>query len=446
MSIAWIASTPQMDTLFSEQAEVQAWLDVEAALARAQARLGIVPEEAAREISARADVSAFDLERLRAEIVHAVHPIMPLVRALSELCSHGHGEYVHWGATTQDVLDTGLVLRLRQADTIIRNDLGALISALRSQALGHRDTAMAGRTHGQYAVPISLGYKLAVWVDELERHLATLNSIRSDVMVGQFGGATGTLASLGMAGLDVRRELMVELDLGEPRITWHVARDRLAHHTFVLSMIAASIQRLAAEIVTLQRNEMAEVYEPYHRGKIGSSTMPHKRNPALSEAIWTLGELVKNDVRTALSSLGSLHERDKAVFSVETDYIPRVCRHTHRMIRAITMVVVGLTVNAERMLETIEASGGQLFSESVMMRLAARIGRQQAHDIVHDVAMTAFESGGHLLEFLQRDQRITAVLEPGELDRLFDLRDVIAVAGALVDEVCGPDVSPPLEG
>ncbi len=438
MSIASNTSTPEMDQVFSPANEVQKWLDFEAALARVEARHGLIPAAAAEEISAQARVELLDLERLAADIRHAVHPVMPFVHAFAALCRDGHGEYVHWGTTTQDVTDTGLVLRLAEADELIARDLDELIEALRRRALEHRDTPMAGRTHSQHAVPITFGYKLAVWVDELQRHRATLDRMRQEVFVGQFGGATGTLASLGLEGLDIRRDLMRELGLGEPLISWHVARDRLAHHTFVLTLIASAIERLGLEIVALQRDEIGEVFEPFHAGKVGSSTMPHKRNPAMSESLVTLGELVKNDVRSALSGLSNLHERDKAIYAVESDYIPRTCSHTHRMIRLATSIVRGLTVDPGRMRRNLETSNGQLFSERVMMALARRLGRQTAHEVVYEAAMAAFESGEHLRETLGRDRTVSETLSDEELDALFDLGEINAAAGVFVDRVCLP--------
>lgn len=437
MSIVLQASTPEMDRIFSDENEVQAWLDVEGALARAQARLGVIPTLAAEEISAKAHVEHLDLEALRAEIAGTVHPIVPVVRALSAACSDGHGEYVHWGATSQDILDTGLVLRLRQADEILVDDLGILVEAFRGRAIEHRDTVMAGRTHGQQAVPITLGYKLAVWVDELARHRQALLALRREVRTGQFGCAAGTMSSLGPIGLDIRGELMGELDLEEPAITWHVARDRLVRYAFQLTLIASSLHRFGCELVTLQRDELGEVFEPFHAGKVGSSTMPHKRNPALSETLMTLGELTKNDLRGGLSSLGSLHERDTGIRGVENDYLPRITRRTHRMIRLATSVVEGLEVDRERMHAHLEASQGRLYSENVMMALAGRVGRQRAHEVVYDVAMGAFESGEDLRTALGADPRIREEFSDEDLDALFDVGQLTTTAGLMVDHVCG---------
>jgi 3-carboxy-cis,cis-muconate cycloisomerase len=438
MSIAWTASTPEMERIFGRENEVQKWLDFEAALARAQARHGLIPPTAADEITSKARVELLDLDELKAGIEHAVHPIVPLVRMLADLCEDGAGEYVHWGATTQDVLDTGVVLRLKEAEAAISRDLETLVDTLAGLARTHRATPMAGRTHSQQAIPITFGYKLAVWVDELTRHLRTLEGLRPEVLVGQLGGATGTLASLGPAGLAVRRDLMRDLELGEPAITWHVARDRLTHLAFVFGLVAASLQRAALEIVTLQRTEVAEVLEPFHDGKVGSSTMPHKRNPVLSETMWTLGELVRNDVRAGLSSLGSLHERDKAVYTVEVDYLPRVCKHTHRLLALAQRVFTGLTVDADRMLANLEAGDGGVFSEHVMMTLAERIGRQRAHDVVYQVAMDAFEQRRHLRDALAAHPVVAEALTPDELAALFAPGPATETAALMVDVVCPP--------
>jgi adenylosuccinate lyase len=439
MSIAWNASTPEMDEAFSARNEVRTWIAFEVALANAEAKVGLIPAEAAEAIARHGDVDLFDLEKLRQDIAFAVHPIMPFVRMFSSIVGSPHGEYVHWGATTQDVTDTGFMLRIQQADRHIAADLDRLIDALRRRAREHRDTPMAGRTHAQHAVPITFGYKLAVWVDELERHRETLEGLRPRTLVGQFGGATGTLASIGPVGLQIRALMMEELGLAEPRITWHVARDRIAHHAFILTLIASAIARLGAEIVDLQRDEIGEVFEPFHHGKVGSSTMPHKRNPSMSESLMALGEIVKSESRISLTALGSRHERDKAIYSVETSYVPRVWSITHRMLRLCTTIVEGMEVDADRMVKNLELSRGQLFSERALMTLAGTLGRQTGHDVIYDASMRAFDSGQHLRDALASDPTIAERMSPAEIDALFDLGGITEVAGQLVDDVCGTD-------
>jgi 3-carboxy-cis,cis-muconate cycloisomerase len=443
MSIAWKAATAEMADIFSVRNEVQSWLDFEAALARAEAEHGLIPQDAAAAITAKADVDLLDLAALDADIAAAVHPIMPFVRHFTAACDEASGQYIHWGTTTQDVLDTGWVLRTKQAEAVIRRDLERLTDLLRAIAREHRDTPMAGRTHSQHAIPITFGYKVAVWVDELERIGRHLDLLRDELFALQFGGATGTLASIGPLGLAVRRSMAADLGLSEPTITWHVPRDRFAQLAFQLALIASSLQRAAFELVTLQRTEVGELEEPFHHGKVGSSTMPHKRNPAISESMWTFGELVKNDVRSALSSLGSLHERDKAVYTVEVDYLPRVFGHTHRMLEIALRVFGDLTVDVERMRANLDLSGGMLFSEQVLMRLAERLGRQRAHDVLYDLTMAAFDTGTHLRQALLGDPTITEHFSETEIDAMFDPGPMTETAGLLVDAVCTPTADRP---
>jgi 3-carboxy-cis,cis-muconate cycloisomerase len=438
MAIAWRPTTAEMTDVFSDRNEVQAWLDFEAALARAEAAHDVIPAAAAAEITAKARVELLDLDALRDAISFAVHPIMPLVTMASALCEGDAGEYYHWGTTTQDVLDTGYVLRVRQAEALIRRDLDLLIDVIAERAREHRATPMAGRTHSQHGIPITFGYKLAVWVDELRRLRRQLLSLHEDTFVLQLGGATGTLASIGPVGLDVRRTMAADLGLGEPDITWHVARDRFAHLSYVVALVAGSLQRAAVEIVTLQRTEVAEIREPHHHGKVGSSTMPHKRNPAVSESMWTLGELVKNDVRSTLSALGSLHERDKAVYSVEVDYLPRIFGHTHRMLEIALNLFRGMTVDAERMLANFDLSDGMLFSERALMVLAERMGRQAAHEVLYELTMAAAEDGMHLREALLASPVIAEHFTPSEVEDIFDPAPAVETAVLMVDRVCPP--------
>lgn len=439
MSIAWKPTTAAMAEIFSVRNEVQTWLDFEAALARAEAEHGLIPAAAAQEITAKADVELIDLDALEADIAAAVHPIMPFVRHFTAVCGDEAGQYIHWGTTTQDVLDTGWVLRCRQAEEVIVNDLDQLLTTMRTLAREHRDTPMAGRTHSQHGIPITFGYKLSVWVDELERIERHLALLHDDLFALQFGAATGTFASIGPVGIDVRRTMAADLGLSDPAITWHVSRDRLAQLSFQLTLIASSLQRAAFELVTLQRTEVGEVEEPFHHGKIGSSTMPHKRNPSISESMWTMGELVKNDLRSALSSLGSLHERDKAVYSVEVDHLPRVFGYTHRMLETAQRIFGGLTVNTERMRDNLDLSGGMLFSEQVLMRLADKLGRQHAHDVLYDLTMDAHTSGTHLRDALLGHDTITEHFSREEIEAMFDPAPLNEAAGLLVDAVCGRD-------
>lgn len=432
MSMALVTSTSEMDSIFSETAELQSWLDFESALARAQAQLGVIPVESAERISAHADAENFDIERIRDEIRISVHPIMPIVANLSAICGDPAGQYVHWGATTQDVLDTGLVLRLKRAHQLLLQEVDKVLQLLLERAAEERSTVMPGRTHGQHAVPITLGYKLAVYADELMRGRHEISTAGLNMLTGQLGGAAGTLSSLGGAGLEVRQRLMKELDLLEPAITWHASRDRFAKYAFALALVASTLHRLGREIMELQRDEIGELFEPFHHGKIGSSTMPHKRNPSMSETLITLGELVHGTIPVALAGMGSVHERDKGVYSVEHDYLVRVCSITHRMLLTAVTVLHGMSVDRDRMRANLDLTGGAVFSENVQMVMAEVIGRQRAHDLIYDVAMDAYEAKIAFRDAIQNHSMVRELSED-DRSRLFDIEAVKASSEKAVD-------------
>lgn len=432
-TLSSVYSSKDMAEVFSGEQQYQAWLDFESGLARAQARLGMVPAAAAEEISRRAHVDQMDLARYEALLQEMLHPIMPMVTLLSQACDEQHGEYVHWGATTQDVMDTGLVLQLRQAHRLMHDAVARLVTAMEQLADRYAETPMAGRTHAQHAVPVTLGYKFAVYVDELRRQLHELDRAAEETQVVQFGGAAGTLASLGLPGLDVRRELAAELELREPDITWHVARDRLARYAFYVSAISAVVQRFAREVVTLQRPEIAELEEPFHMGKVGSSTMPHKRNPSISEIAWSLGELACDQFRTMLTSLTQEHERDMAVWQLEWDALPRLLVLAHRAVDLGGQVAEGLTVNEAHLERNLRSTNGFISSEAVMMTLATNLGRQTSHDIVYEVAMRSVADAVPFDEALRKDERAQGVGDQLEaaLDPARVVNAAIAQARAL---------------
>lgn len=390
----------EMGEVFGSTNQLARWLDVESALARAQSRLGLVPQYAADEITAKALPKNIDLQAYKARLAISIHPIMPLVGLLAEACDGDAGEYVHWGATTQDIMDTGLVLQLVSAARLIKRDTTRLRDALRTVASDHRSTLMVGRTHGQHAVPITLGYKFAVYVDELGRLLENLEGALAQCQYVQFGGAAGTLASLGPIGLDVRRLLGEELGLKVAPITWHVSRDRLTNLCFATISIVALCRKVAGEVMTLQRTDIGEVEEPFHMGKIGSSTMPHKRNPMLSEIVWSVGAVAMDTFHTVFASSVQQHERDMSAWQIEWDAIPRLFVLGHRALTVLVQVVEGMTINGDRMLRNLASTSGLVSSEAAMMALARHLGRQRAHNVVYEIAMQAAEQGKPFAELL----------------------------------------------
>lgn len=424
-----------MREIFDDHNLLQKWLDYEAALARAEARVGLIPAPAAAEITSQARAEYLDDARIKAGIDKTVHPLVSVIWQLSERCAGDAGGYVHWGATTQDVMDTAIILQMKDAWKHFEQSLDALIAACLKLSSDHRDTVMAGRTHGQQALPITFGFKVAVWAAELKRHRARLDSCKSRVLIGEFGGAVGTLASVAEHGLAIQAALMDELGLGIPEIAWHTSRDHLAEFAALLGMITATLGKIAHEIIDLQKLEFGEVEEPFEMGKVGSSTMPQKRNPMLCEAVLTLARLTRAQVITAVDSMMHEHERDWSSFQMEWAYLPELCTMTHGAMLLSQRILEGLHVYPARMAANLSVTRGTLLAERVMLALGQHIGRQQAHDVVYEAAMSAYEHQRSFAEVLKADGHVTAHLNNDEIDRLLDPADYTGLAGVFVDRV-----------
>ena len=363
-------STPEIRAVFDERRMLQLWLDVEAALAAAQADLHLIPREDAEAIARAARVENLDLPAIKRDLVVTAHPLVPVVRELARVAGAA-GRWVHWGATTQDVIDTGMVLQLKAAHAILRRDLVTLTRELAVLAEKHRDTVMAGRTHAQQALPITFGFKVATWVAECLRQVERLDEVAPRLFVGELAGAVGTLAGFGPHGVAVQRRALERLGLGVPLIAWHASRDVITEFVTLLALLGGTLARIANEVVQLQRTEIMELEEPFAHGKVGSSTMPHKRNPA----------------------------------------------------------------HAERMRENLGRLGGLLLSEAVMLKLGETLGRNTAHDLVYEAAMAAVEGKGSFRERLLADPRVAAALSAAELDGLLEPTAYTGLAGAFVDRV-----------
>jgi adenylosuccinate lyase len=427
-------STPEMRAVFDEQAMIQRWLDVEAALARGQAELGIVPEASADAIAAAARVERLDLEAVKRDLGVTAHPIVPVIRAL-ERAAGEHGRWVHWGATTQDIMDTGMVLQLRDARVLVRRDVVALVDVLASLAALHRDTVMAGRTHAQQALPITFGFKVAVWIAELIRQVSRLDQSAPRLLVGQLAGAVGTLAGFGPRGEELQRRVMTRLGLGVPPIAWHASRDSVTEFVTLLALIGGTVARIATEVIELQRSEVAELEEPFTPGKVGSSTMPHKRNPAHAERVVAIGRLLRGLAGTALETMVAAHERDMSVGRAEWALVPEACCLAAAATSWTLGIARGLRVDPARMRENLDRLGGLILSEAVMLRLGEALGRNAAHDVVYGPAMAAFEGKGSFRDLLLAEPRVAASLSAAELDRLLDPTGYTGLAGIFVDRV-----------
>jgi adenylosuccinate lyase len=435
--------TAELRQIFSDENQLQCWLEVEAALARAEATAGLIPGEAAAEISRKARVELLDLAAIKQGIDQTTHELVPLVRQLAELCDGDAGHYVHWGATTQDITDTGLILQVKAAHTVILRDLQALAEALQVLARRERDTLMPGRTHGQHAPPITFGFKVAVWLAEVRRHIERMQECAPRVLVGQFAGATGTLASVGEQGLEIQRVMMSELELAVPEICWHAARDGLAEFVSVLSLTAATMGKIAHEVILLQKSEVGELEEPYQRGKVGSSTMPHKRNPMLCEGILAEARMVRGLLMTVLGAMESEHERDWAAVHIEWACVPEATILAGGAVVHTLRVIEGLHVYRDRMRANMDMLHGLSLSEAVMLRLGTTIGRQVAHEIVYEASMAAFEQDRPLRDLLLEDARITRHLPAAELDEILRPEGYTGLSGVFVDRVAGRSEATP---
>ena len=433
---ATFAST-EVASVFSDRNRVQKWFDIEAALALAQGELGIIPEDAAEEIARKADAALVDLEAIGREISATAHPLVPAIRALAALCDGDAGEYVHYGATTQDVMDTGMVLLVREAWPLLLADLRTIRERLAAEARTHRNTLMVGRTHGQHALPVTFGYKLAVWVDEIDRHLDRFAEAESRIFVGNITGAVGTLASFGPRGHEMQRRALDRLGLGTPRICWHSARDRIAEIAWLLVQGSGTLGKIANEIYNLQRSEIDEVHEPFHPGKVGSSTMPHKRNPASAELAVALWRLVRGLIVPLTDALFQEHERDASALRVELAAIPELVVYCGALLSRMRAVVENLEPNLERMQGNAGLLGGLLLSERVMLALGTKVGKQTAHEIVYEVAMAAHETGTGFRETLAADPRVARHLAREEIEELLDPERYLGLTGQIVDEVAG---------
>ncbi len=418
--------------VFDSRALAQAWLDVERALAQAEAEVGVVPEAAAERIAREADADLYDLDVLREGLAESQHPLVPLVRALAERCGE-HGGWVHWGVTTQDVIDTALVLQSRAALEPIRHDLSRSRAAAARLAAAHRDTPMAGRTHGQHAVPITFGLKAASWADELGRAVHRLDGAARASCVGQLAGAAGTLASLGADAEAVRSRFCRILELEEPVVPWHVARDRLRDLAHALDEIAAAAERIALEIVRLQSTEIAEASEPLAPGHVGSSTMPQKRNPMVSEYVAASARLLRASTSALTASAAHAHERDMAAWAVEWLALPQALILAGGIVEKLASILEGVTVSSQRMGENLALTRGQIMAEAVMMAIAGRIGHERAHELVSEASTRATAEGRGLGDVLRLDREVTDLLAPEEISRLLEPESYLGIAAHAVD-------------
>jgi len=424
----------RIDSLFSETESLSRYIQVEVALAQTQGALGLIPEDAARAIADNASVERIDRERFREDFARVGFPIVGLVRQLTEIVPDGLGQYVHWGATTQDIMDSGLVLALRDVIDWTGETLDSIVARLASIADEHKHTLTVGRSQLQQAVPVTFGYKAAGWLASLQRHQQRLDELRPRLLQVQFGGAVGTLAALYPDGVAVRQGLAKRLNLGEPKISWHTHRDSLTELITFLGILTGSLAKIATDIMLLAQTEVGEVHEPAAEGRGISSTMPQKRNPVLSQQIIVAARLVRAQVTSMLEAMVQDHERGSATWQMEWTLIPDATSHAVCALERVQELLEGLEVHPERMRDNLKISQQFVYAEAVMMALAPTLGHQKAHDLV-EAAVADAQNGKMFMDALLQTTEISGVLSEQDLRRIFDGDAHIAAAGQIVDTV-----------
>src|SRR6266403_3917752 len=430
-----IFSTEPMRRIFADESRIQKYLDIEAALARAQARLGIIPQNACDEILRHCSIAEYDLARIKSQTERIGYPVLPVVQQLVALCREGLGEWCHWGATTQDITDTATIMQIREALAIIEKDIDDISDALAALAKKYRDTPMAGRSNLQQAVPITFGYKVATYLAAFERHKQRLKQLKERVLVFEFGGAAGTLSSLGKDGLRTQVELAKELDLAQPEIAWHTVRDRIAEVGCFLGLVTGICGKIALDVKLMMQTEVEEVYEPFHEGRGSSSTMPQKRNPISSVYITALVSVVRQHVAALLDAMVEDHERATGPWEIEWIVLPEIFALSAGALAQTRFMLTGLQVDEKKMRANLDITRGLIVSEAVMMGLGPHLGRQYAHELVYDICRKVIATGRPLLDLLAEDKEIAKHMNRAELAKLVDPAYYLGVAGEMVDRV-----------
>jgi 3-carboxy-cis,cis-muconate cycloisomerase len=420
--------------IVSEANRWQRWLDVEAALAQAEAKAGIVPVAAAKAISRKADIRKLDLPRIRRDMAKTSHSLMSIINELSKAVGEPHGGWVHWGATTQNIMHTGDALVLREVHNEILHMLSETFTAMAALADRGKDMVCAGRTHGQHAVPITFGFKVAVWIDEFERHSERLHQVEPRVFTAMMGGAVGNYASLGEKGPFVQAEVARLLGLNPMDVPSRSIADALAEYTCILGLIASTSGRIAKEVYNLMQTEFGEAFETVPEGTIGSSTMPHKRNPQLADDCIAIAAQIRSLVSLGLE--GMLHEQEVngANYYMSQDSILRACILTDDLLRRINAILAGLQLDPVRMRANLNLTGGLISSETVMLALGTALGRQQAHEIIYENAQKAGATGYSFEELLCADDRVTKHLSKEQVKALLDPSTKAGLSSKLAED------------
>ena len=430
-----IFSSAAMRQVWSDENRTAKYIDVERALAIVQGKLGIIPLEAADEIVGNCDIGKFDFVKLKEQTERIGYPIIAVVNQINALCRDKLGEFCHWGATTQDITDTATVLQIREGLAIVDEELAAISRALAKLARDHRDTPMAGRSNLQQAIPITFGYKMATILAAIERHRERSAQLKPRVLVGEFGGACGTLASIETGAMETQAGLMAELGLGQPVIAWHTVRDSIAEVGAFLGLVGGTLGKISMDVKLMMQTEVGEVYEPFAHGRGSSSTMPQKRNPISSCYIHAAVSVVRQHAAALMDAMIADHERSTGPWEIEWIVLPEAFCLMAGALKQTRFVLEGLEVDANKMRRNIDLTNGLLMSEAVMMGIGPYIGREYAHDLVYDLCRSAIRLDKPLLDLLAANEEIGKHLDRAALARLCDPVGYLGQSGVMVDRV-----------
>ena len=407
-------------SLFTLESRWQAWLDVEAALAKAEAELDVIPQDAAAVIVKKSKLDLLDRANIEEGLIRTAHPLVPLIWELARVCGEEAGGYVHWGATTQNITQTGQLLLLRQAHKIVIGQLGRILSVMADLAERTKDMALPGRTHGQHAVPATFGFKVGNWIDELCRHVERFREAEPRVFVAMLGGAAGTFASFGDLGPKIQAGMAVHLDMKPMSAPARTIGDHQAEYVCLLGMLASTCSKVAREIYTQMKQEFGEVEEPVPPGTVGSSTMPQNRNPKRTQDMVAAAAQVRALVPLALEAMQTEHEADRTTSLMISHALQDACGQTGDILSRMETMLEGLQVDEARMRQNLDLSGGLIMGEALMLSLGANIGRQEAHDAIYEAAQAAATTDETFQSLLAKDDTVRAHMSTDQIAELLD--------------------------
>ncbi|MCH4009524.1 class-II fumarase/aspartase family protein [Companilactobacillus sp.] len=429
-------STEKMRSIWNDNNKITQQLKIEAALSKIEGQLQVIPQSAADKIVAQAKIENFDIEELAKESAKKRHSLIALINHLQALAGPEAGEFVHYGATTQDIVDTGTMLQTKQAYELLREHGRQLIKTLKYQTQRYRSTLMIGRTHGIQAIPITFGFKLAIWLDELIRDQKRLDQLaEEDIFVGSLNGAVGTYAAFGPKGPEIERLALGEIGLQVPSISWQPSRDRFSEFASVLGIYSGTLGKIGHELYNLMRTEVNEINEPFVKGEVGSSTMPQKRNPALIEGLTSLTQPIFKDVGLMLESMLIEGERDAIHWRNEWVVLPEITNYLDAQLTNANYIIEGLKVNEQQMFDNIQLQNGLPFAERIMFQLGTVVGKQTAHKLVYDSAMAAIEQNKNFIDVLYLENEVNSNFSKDEVIAWTDAKQDIGSIEEKIDQV-----------